>query len=605
GSRIDLGDLLLGGGLVLAGVVTALTSRRGLFGTPGEQEGALRLAANPVRSDLLDRALRVLSEVRLGQNLPMPDVSVVYLSDDKVILHVVGTPEAPSHPWRAAEDRASWSVTAADLDETAGNAPAPYPALVNVAESHGYDVLVDLEYASGLVAVGGDLSLAREVVMSSVVDLATHAWSDAVEVTMVGFGDELAELAPGRIRAVSDVDTALDEIEEGLGAASQLLGRLGVDGVLSGRATARHDELKPRVLVLSAAPTSVQLQRISSLSGNGRTSFAAISVGDALGARWRFVVDQNGTVDLGVLGVTGTARRFTLSANQEIRTLVEELVKDSADRASAVAHSTPSTFVSPDLGPRAVREKLPDAETAAIRVQLLGPVAVTSAATGKGPARDIVSELVVMAVLHPHGLHEAVIRSSLWPRGVTDDVVESTLRDTQIWLGVDAAGKHRFAQGDDGLWQLGADVYVDWTALQACALPDGGSEAAAYLRGLQLAQGPAFSGTPAGRYSWLAWHRSARDARALAVTMASRAATLLASDPKRAEQALRAGLELVPGAESLWRELIRLHGDDRPHGPTGIVAEMRSQLPGQAFEAETEALVAHLAPGESLSRTTA
>ena len=55
---VDLGRLLLGGGLVLAGLVTAVTARRGPYGEPSEGEGSLRLAANTQRADLLDRALR-------------------------------------------------------------------------------------------------------------------------------------------------------------------------------------------------------------------------------------------------------------------------------------------------------------------------------------------------------------------------------------------------------------------------------------------------------------------------------------------------------------------------------------------------------------------
>ncbi|WP_158604509.1 bacterial transcriptional activator domain-containing protein [Nocardioides mangrovicus] len=599
---VDLGDLLLGGGLLLAGVLTALTSRRGLFGTPSDTEGALRLAANPVRSDLLDKAMRVLAETRLGQNLPMPDLSVVYLSDDQVVAHVVGSPQAPSHPWRAAEDGGSWSVAAADLADFAGTGPAPYPALVDVAESHGYDVLVDLEYASGLVALGGDLPVAREVAMSAAVDLVTHAWSDSVDVQMVGFGDDLSQVAPERVTLSHSLDEALDAAEERLGLASRLLARLGVDGVLSGRGTARHAELRPQVLVLSGPPSAEQVQRISRLASGGRTAFAAICVGDAPGARWRFVVDGSGHIDLGVLGVRGTARRLTVAAQQELKVLLGDTVKEAGDRAREVAESRPSSFVHKETGELMSAGRtagtLPGAD-AEVTVQLLGPVGVTTPSGGQGPTRDVLTELVAMAALHPHGLHEATLRSGLWPRGVGDDVVESTIRDAQIWLGVDATGQPRLAAGDDGLYRLSGDVYVDWNALQLAAIPDGGSEAGSYVRALELAQGAAFSGTPAGRYGWLAWHRAARDARALIVTMAERVTALLgAGDPRRAEAALRNGLRLVPDSEELWRDLMRLKGDG-PEGAPTIAAEMFRTLPGHRFEPETEALVAHLAPGVS------
>lgn len=600
-SGVNLGEILLGGGLVLAGLVTALTARRGLFGTPGEQEGALRLAANPVRSDLLDRSLRILAETRRGQNLPMPDVSVVYLSDEKVIVHVVGEAEAPAHPWASSEDHSSWSVTAADLEGMTADAPAPFPALVNIADSHGYDVLVDLEYSSGLIAIGGDTQVAREVVMSSVVDLATHAWSDSVDVTMVGFGDDLAELAPQRVSTMSSLDEALADAEKHIGRASELLHRLGVGGVLSGRGTARHPELKPRVLVLSGAPSAEQVQRISALSTGGRTAFASLCVGDAPGARWRFVVDPAGHIDLGVLGVKGIARRFTLTANEEMKQLVRNTVKEAAERTTSVSQSAPAAFVGEGV---AADSTARPARDAAVTVQLLGPVQVTAPGTAHGPTKDVLTELVVMAALHPQGLHEAVLRAGLWPRGVEDDVVASTLHDAQGWLGNDAAGNPRIAARDDGLWHLSDDVYVDWAELQSCAIPDGGSEAASCARGLALAQGEAFSGTPVGRYTWLAYHRAARDARGLITAMASRGAALIGKgDPRRAETALRNGLELVPASEVLWRDLIRLKSGGDPEGPSAVVGEMHRTLPDHRFEPETEALVAHLAPSVSMGRT--
>ena len=66
--------------------------------------------------------------------------------------------------------------------------------------------------------------------------------------------------------------------------------------------------------------------------------------------------------------------------------------------------------------------------------------------------------------------------------------------------------------------------------------------------------------------------------------------------------ALRQGLLGVPAAESLWRELIRLHQDDAPDGVGRVVAEMHERLPGHRFEPETDALVAHVSPASSGGR---
>jgi hypothetical protein len=594
-----LGDLLLGGGLVLAGVVTALAAKRGPFGTPSEAEGALRLAANSGRASFLDRALRVLSEGRAAQSQPMPDLSVVYLDDEQLIAHVVGDVTAPALPWRASADGRSWTVRSEDLAGLASSAPAPYPALVNVASSHGFDVLIDLEYASGLIAVGGDAAVGREVVMSSVVDLATHPWSDSVEVTMVGFGDDISEVAPDRVRSVADLDEALTRVEAQVGQASGLLARLGVGGVLTGRGTARHPELTPRVLVTSAPPTAEQTQRIRAISAGGRTAFAAVCVGDAPGARWRFAVDRAGHLDLGVLGINGEARRYTLDGHAQLRTLLQQATAEAAERTLVVREAAPSGLTTEHLSPTPAAGR-----DAAVVVSVLGPVTVTAPGPVAEERRALLTELVTMAALHPRGLHEAVLVSGLWPRGVSDDVVQRTLAEAQAWLGTNGAGDPRLLRSDDGLWRLADDVYVDWADLQAAAVVEGPGQAAALSRGLALARGEAFSGVPAARYTWLAFHRAARDTRALVASMAGRAAALLAAAGDRggADAALRHGLTLVPAAEMLWRDLIRLHA-----GNASVVAEVVGQMGrtlgeslGHAYEGETEALVATIAPARAV-----
>lgn len=601
-SRLE--SLLLGGGLILAGLLTALTAKRGEFGTPSDDEGAIRLAADPGRADLVDRALRVLADSRATQALPMPEVAIVYASDDQVIAHIVGSHPAPAAPWVAAEDGTSWSVTAEALAGLTSTAPAPYPALVNVALSHGFDVLVDLEYASGLVSLGGDAGVSREIAMSLAVDLATHAWSDGVEITMVGFGDDLAQIAPDRLHSAAALGIALDEIEHQLAGADVLLARLGVDGVLAGRSTAPHPELKPRVLLLSAPPTATEMQRIRALTGNGRAPFAAICVGDAPSARWRFAVDATGQLDLGVLGVRGTARRFTLAAREEFMRLLAVAAAEAQQRRTEIGVDKPAALLPAQRpGSMATRD-------AAAQVRLLGPIGVT--APGPTPARqtDVVTELIVMAALHPQGLHDAVLRSGLWPRGVSDDVVERTVAAAGAWLGVDASGAARLRRDEAGLWQLADDVYVDLAALQRAAGAQSGEQAAdqrtdeagELARGLALAGGEAFSGLPAGRYSWLSFHRVARDTRALIASMGVRAAELLLAvrDRPGAETALRNALTMVPSAEVLWRELIRLN-KDHPGGPAAVAAQMQAALPDRRLEPETEALVADLAP-EALGR---
>jgi hypothetical protein len=418
---------------------------------------------------------------------------------------------------------------------------------------------------------------------------------------MVGFGDDISEVAPDRIRVAADLDEALSRVEVQMGEAGSLLSRLGLGGVLTGRASARHPELTPRVLVTSAPPTAEQTQRIRAVSAGGRTAFAAVCVGDAPGARWRFAVDRAGHLDLGVLGISGAARRYTVDGHAQLRALLQQAAADAAERTLVVREAAPAALTAEAVPAPVAR---PDA---AVVVSVLGPVSVAAPGPVADERRALLAELVVMAALHPQGLHEAVLVSGLWPRGVSDDVVARTIAEAQAWLGADAAGAPRLVRDDDGLWRLAADVYVDWAALQAAALAEGPGQAAALSGGLALARGEAFSATPAGRYTWLAFHRTARDTRALVASMAARAAALLAAagDRAGADAALRHGLTMVPGAEMLWRDLIRLHA-----GNAAVVADVVAQMGrtlgasgSHAFEGETEALVATVVPSHRADLT--
>lgn len=584
-----------GGALVLAGVLLALTGRRGPHGEPAESDVELRLAANVHRASFIDRALRILGESRRAQNLLMPDVAVAYADDDQLILHLVGGAEAPTAPWVAADDGASWKVRRTDLGEITSTAPAPYPALVPVARSHGFDVLVDLEYATGPVSFAGDDRVAREVVMSCAADVLTHAWSDHVEVTAVGFADGIDMLDSDRLTRSDDVDTALETIAGRLGRADRLVEKLGVSGILEGRARTRNRDLAPQILLLSAAPTASQIQRIAGLQREGRSPLTVLALGDVVAARWRFTVDSDGAIDLGVLGVEGTANRWTVEATTRIAELMREAGGRAQSAAEQIAVATPAQVVD-GAAARGVAhaDRGPAPRDAVVQVRLLGPVRVQAPGPLASAHEDVLTETVVMAALHPQGLHESVLASSLWPRGVEEDVVSAVIGEAAEWLGRGPDGA-RLRLGEDGLWHLTDDVFVDHAELVAAAAC-GDDER--LVDCLTRVTGEVFSGTPVGRYTWLAFLRGARDARATLTTFArTRAAAFVRRNQRdRAVEALEQGLIGVPTAQILWRERLKLITPGDPDGVGACVQRMSSALRGQRLEPETSSVVEHLEP---------
>jgi hypothetical protein len=200
-----------------------------------------------------------------------------------------------------------------------------------------------------------------------------------------------------------------------------------------------------------------------------------------------------------------------------------------------------------------------------------------------------------MVALHPDGLHEAVLKASLWPRGVEQDVMEARLADAQDWLGRDAEGHPRLILGADGRWHL-SDVALDLAVLTT-ASRQGGLED--LLTALRVGTGEAFSG--AGRhFGWLAFAREAREGRLLITSAARRAAELAAAKGDQAAmlEALRLGVDLVPTAEVLWRMLLRAVSQLAPADVESEITQMYSVLAqhGVRPEPETDALVTELVP---------
>lgn len=605
----------LGGGLLAAGLLIALSARRGPYGRPDEAvvEQQVRLAASPGRVDLLDRGLRVLAAECAGADRPLPEVVAAYCTDDELVLSVVGAPDAPPLPWRAVSDGRGWALSTADLgDRATPDVAAPYPALAGIGLHAGADVLVDLEAAPGLVALTGDGLVAREVASALLLELATNGWSDGVRVTAVGFGDDLAQAAPHAITAADLLDDVLTELEHEARTAQDALRAVGVDGVLSGRLLRAAGRTRPRVVVLSGPPTPQEAVRLQALVSTGRTPLAVVCVGEAEGARWRFVLEADGTIDLGVLGVRAQARRLTRDGYLPLLDLLLRADHERLEQAATVGALTPGAALADAAsGPGTPGTGTPGTGTpgpampaavrgvAAVQVQLLGPVSVQAARDVEPAVRPLLTEIVVAVALHPDGLHEAALRAMVWPRGAGDDVLAGTLAQAQEWLGTGRDGRPRLRRADGGRWVLAGDVHTDVDTLRAAAAAGEGPKQETALRGvLDNVRGEAFSAVPAGRYCWLAFHAAARDARVVGTAVARRAASLALArgDRAAAEQALRTGLHLVPAAEPLWRDLLRLVGPGAPAETVAAEAYAALDRRGLPAEAETDALVQQLAP---------
>ena len=423
--RWQLPNDLLGGGLVAAGLLglLMLERRRRRGGDPEPAataaEVALRVGADPARALMLDRALRGLVGQCDAAGLGLPPVFAVMAGDEQIDLLLAPAQEAAPAPWQVLDGGQKWRLLEADVPaESVG--PAPYPALVCLGrDENDHDVLVDLEAASGALSIQGDPVVAREVATSVAVQLAISPWGDQLNVTASALPEALGEVLTERLQVVPNIDALVPEFEQDTAETEVLAGRVS-----------RSVDTTPQYVVLGAPPNADTADRLSALAGRTRAGFGLMVAGPVAGARWQLHVDESGTLRIPALNLVVSASRL---AEPSVGLLTDLLRtargadprRTRADCGSACRRAVVAAMTRPGV-------------TAAVRVGVLGQIDVRAPGVMEPARLALATEIVVFLALHPGGVHPSVLGASIWPRGVTADV-----RDSTVAAGPGLAG-HRF-----------------------------------------------------------------------------------------------------------------------------------------------------------------
>jgi Bacterial transcriptional activator domain len=614
---------LAGAMLLAAGLLAALGRRRRQqlwhrafgrrirlpAGDGAAAEEAIRIGADPAAARLLDLGLRSLSRTLRQAGRTLPTVYGARLVDGGIELALApAEPRAPA-PWTAAADGAIWRLpasAAADLDERAlRDVLAPYPGLVSLGRDHSGWVLVDLEAAYGVVSVLGPPERCQEVLAAMAAELATNRWSDHMGVTLVGFGEDLALLAPERVRAVATLEEVLPELEARAEETRQALAAAGVDSVLTGRCRGIAGEAwMPHFVLVARQPAAADRERLLRLSGVWqRTPTGYLVAGDLPGAAWTLHVDDDGRASLPLLGLEVDAQRLPAA---QYRAVVE-LFRAATDLA---AEPRPRPPGSPGAALGAADLERP----AAVEVRLLGPVEVRAPGALEEGRAEACTEALVYLATHPDGVHPTVLGGAVWPRGVSAAVRDATVARLRDWLGRDAAGRPNLVTGSDGRLRLGPEVRSDWAVFQALlrlAEADPAGEPDRLQQALSLVRGPLLAGRRPRRYAWLAREDLEHEVPARIADAAHRLVELrlAGSDARGAAAAARAGLRGAPDEEGLWRDLLRAtHATGDTARLRAVVGELEERVAAdpalEELHAETEALIDELLPSWRLSLAT-
>ena len=229
-------------------------------------------------------------------------------------------PDAPE-PWTVDETGTRWSIERSD---DLGYDPAerayhfaPFPTLASVGyTTAGEHWLLDLERI-GAMSLSGDPERCLNLARFLAAELAHNAWSEMLQVTLVGFGKEMADINPERLTYTEDFDKAIASLNGELASTADALRHAGVD-VLAGRLhNIAGDAWAPHVLLIapSAAEDTEGLDQLLTAmrTHSSRTATALVLIDDphhADATRWQLSIDEHGTLRIPALDVELIAQQI-------------------------------------------------------------------------------------------------------------------------------------------------------------------------------------------------------------------------------------------------------------------------------------------------------
>ena len=346
-----------GGGLLLAGVSLAALARhrrrqaryrrpgRSIAATPAPLAGMERaLLTGTGAADVAWLAQALAGLTHLIAATPdgrLPDVVAARLAGDQLELVLTSPdPDAP-RPWTADGTGQRWRL---DRDAGTGFDPgladrhvAPYPALTAVGWTEAGDYwLLDLERV-GALGLTGDRQRCLDLARYMAAELAHNTWSEQLQVSLAGFGTELAELNPDRLDVATDPAAAVAALAARLRATGGVIEAAGVD-VLTGRLRdVAADAWFPHVLLLAGdEPVPGLPELLDQLRGRrGRAAVGLLLAGEsATGggeARWQLHVDAAGRLAVPQLELDVLAQQLPASEAAQLAQLLAMAAR-TADR---------------------------------------------------------------------------------------------------------------------------------------------------------------------------------------------------------------------------------------------------------------------------------
>jgi DNA-binding SARP family transcriptional activator/nucleoid-associated protein YgaU len=461
-------------------------------------------AADETRVEDLQLALGALAAAVANSGIAVRPRVVRHGADCLEVLLDHPSTDAPPG-WQAEGDGLVWVLDEpVDPDEPLDGPMCPVPLLVTIGQpDEDANIYIDLE-ADGLVALAGDVDVARDLARSMVTELALAPLADTLRVIVIG---DLVEPDAAHLDHLTLVETWAD-VADDLTAWAQESHSALVDNGWPNTFTGRgydpdHDALVPIVVVATKPPPPDLL----ALLRDTQPSAVAVVVADHVDGASATIRCEADALTLDDIDLSFTPQGVDATELEDMGHLLLSVEQPPPDPHTVGINSDrqqPDPASSLDAAGADAGDveafEASDPPAYDVLVRLLGDIRVDGGPRPLNPKPTSVTAYLA--------LHRAVtsdrLEEACW-YGSDGTSHRKRLRDVMTECR-DALGSHHLPANRDGVYRIGPDIRTDlelfdWHVARA-ADQDPEDAVASYREALDLVTGRPFSYANAARRSF-------------------------------------------------------------------------------------------------------
>ena len=351
------------GAFAAAGLLGVLGARRAMQRRrrrPGQQvpmpeaehaqiEAQLKVVAEAEQADELDVVQRWLARWAQQSGTTLPELFLVRVSAQEIALYLMGPAQLPTPFVAAAEDGTVWTLQSGAIELDADLPSAPWPGLVTVGQDDtDAQVLLDLERL-GTLGIEGDPQLAPQVLDAMAVELATAAWSENVQVTLVGVAPGLASVVGGdRVRQIDDLDHLIRLLQGKAEDTRAALTEQGAANLDEAKSMSAEGDWAPEIVLLGLHPDQDQARQINELAAAiPHLGIAAVTTSNPLDAQWVLTLEDERNADLQPTGQHLRPQLVTPEETDQITQVLATALQQPQDTGKTSTRIDPAEVLNP------------------------------------------------------------------------------------------------------------------------------------------------------------------------------------------------------------------------------------------------------------------